>query len=127
MGCAVVCAAGAGALDGVAAVVLAALGFAVAAALAAAVVSVLAGFAWVLTAAVFAVIPPAAWLLVRVYRHGPTVEVFRRHRRVPAALALPAGARQSALPAGSSLRALPAPKPALEGVVINKPAERIAR
>ena len=129
MGCAVVCAAGAGALDGVAAVVLAVFGFAVAAALAAAVVSVLAGYAWVLTVAVGMAIPPAIWLLVRVWKHGPTLEVFRHHRvivKVPARNLnkAVADARRVALPAGSSLRALEAPGRLIEGVVLDDVYER---
>ena len=82
MGCAVVCAAGAGALDGVAAVVLMVFGFAVAAALAAAVVSVLAGYAWVLAAAVLVANVAMGWAVVRVWKYGPTLEVFRRHRAI---------------------------------------------
>ena len=116
MGCAVVCAAGAGALDGVAAVVLAALGFAVAVALAAAVVSVLAGYAWVLALAVAAANVAMGWALVRVWKYGPTLEVFRRHRKARAAL--PAGARQVAVPARAPLM-LEAAKTVITGVVVD--------
>lgn len=94
MECVAVCAAGGFALADVAILAVAAL----VAVLAVAVVSVLLGYAWALALAVAVMIPPAIWLLVRVWKHGPTIEVFRRHRRPVA--------RQTALPAGSSLRAI---------------------
>ena len=129
MECAVVCAGAAGALDGVAAVVLMVFGFAVAAALAVAVVSVVAGYAWVLAVAVAVANVAAVWLLVRVWKHGPTLEVFRRHRvivKVPARNLnkAVADARRVELPAGSPLRALPAAKRVIRGTVLDDVYER---
>ena len=123
MGCAVVCAAGAGALDGVAAVVLMALGFAVAVALVAAVVSVVAGYAWVLLLAVAVANVAVGWALVRVYRYGPTVEVFRRHRKARRTAVLPAAPRQAALPARAPMM-LEAPQRVIRGVVLDDVYER---
>ena len=114
MRCEVHCPDGGDALAGAVAVAVLVAGFAVAVSVAAAVVASLAEAA---ALAVLAVCVVLLWPTWRLMRYGDRREVFRRHRRpVVARVALTRGP----LP-------LEAPKPAVQGIVISKAAERIVR